>query len=138
MPTVLADLNLTVRTLPDDELHRIAEAGGPMAGHPQAHSLADKVKIPVLERDGQILGYWVLSDLTHMEPLWLAPEIRHQPKAAMALLAQVYTELQAAGVRFAFAVIDEADEAVIGSMAAHLGLKPLPGKLYGGFIPPKE
>jgi len=134
---ILSDLGLTVRTLPPEEAHRVTEAQGPMAHHPTPEALKHNTKIAVLEKDGEIVGYWVMFDTVHIEPLWLDPETRNHPKAAMALLAQVYTELQGAGVRQVFAVIGDQDAEVMGPMADRIGLSKLPGQLYGGFVPPK-
>lgn len=135
---VLSDLGITVRTLPPDEVHRITQAQGPMADHPNPEALKDTTRIVVLEKAGEIVGYWVMFDTVHIEPLWLDPETRNHPKAALGLLAQVYTELQGAGVRQVFAVIGDADAEVMGPMAEQLGLTKVPGQLFGGFVPPKS
>ena len=133
----LTGIGLTVRTLPPEERHKISQANGPMHDYPTGQ-LPENARIVVLEKEDTIVGYWVIFDAVHIEPLHLDPEVRNMPKAAMGLLAQVYTELQDAGVRSVFGIIDDADVPIVGAMAEQLGLKPLPGKIYGGFVPPKE
>jgi len=134
---ILSDEGITVRTLPPEEAHRVTEAQGPMANHPDPMVLKDSTRIVVLEKAGEIVGYWVMFDTVHIEPLWLDPETRNHPKAAMALLSQVYTELQGAGVRQVFAVIGDRDAEVMGPMAEQIGLSKIQGALFGGFVPPK-
>ena len=133
----LPGLGITIRTLPGEEVDRIVNANGPMHHFPNPGVLKDKAKIAVLEKDGAIIGYWVMFDTVHIEPLHLDPEVRQHPKAAMALLAQVYTELQDAGVGSVFAIISDEDAEVMAPMAEQLGLTKLPGSLYGGVVPPK-
>lgn len=128
---------ITARTLRPDEMSRLAEAGGPMHGYPSPETLAGSTKIVVLEREGAIVGYWVVADTVHIEPLWLDPSVRHHPRAAMDLLQQVYTELQNAGVGSVYAIIDEGNLEQMGPLARRVGLTEVPGRIFAGQVPAK-
>ncbi len=135
---------LRVRTLPPEEYDRLAQFPGPLgvvAGTTQLDP--EHTRLIIIEDpetrgpDGhpRILGYWTLFTTVHAEPLYLAEEMRHQPKVALQLLATVATELQDSQVQSIFAIIEPENVQVIGAMAERLGLRPLPGILYGGTVP---
>ena len=123
-----------VRLLPPEEFHRIASFPGPL------HALQgvpdpEHTRVIVAEQGDQIVGYWVLFNAVHAEPLWLDPIVRHKPKIAQDLLAAVLSELQSAGAQSVFAIIGDPELDTIGPMAERVGLVPLPGTLYAGAVP---
>lgn len=134
---------LIIRTLLPGEYHRIAQFPGPLgavAGTVQIDPDRTRLCIiedpDVLDADGRpvILGYWTLFQTVHAEPLYLDPSIRRHPKVAFQLLSAIIAELQATSTPSVFAIIEHENLAVMGPMAERLGLRPLPGILYGGQV----
>ena len=124
----------TTRVLPPEEFHRLSSFPGPLQAL-QGTPDPEHTRVVVVEQDGQIVGYWVLFNAVHAEPLWLDPSVRHKPKVALGLFAAVVSELQSAGVQSVFAIIGDPERETVGPMAERAGLVPLPGTLYGGAVP---
>ncbi len=123
----------TVRLLPKEEYERIADFPGPLR---ELQGVPDPVhtRLVVVEDEGKVVGYWMLFDTVHAEPLWLDPTIRHQPKVALELLQQISDELHVAGAQTIFAVIGEPERAVMEPLARKVGLVPIAGTLFGGTL----
>lgn len=121
-----------VHELPAEHFARLREAPGPLHGLPPPP--ADHARVLVVEdAEARLLGYWVLSDVVHADPLWLDPAVRGNPGVALRLLAQLGATLQACGVGAFFAVIDDAE---VADLAERLGFTRLPGALYAIAVPP--
>lgn len=129
LPPVTVD-GLTVRELPSSEWGKLASAGGMLAG---AHLPADSsARILVAEdASGRLCGYWVVAAMVHLEPLWLAPDVRHRAHFLLAWIGAVCEILRQEGIQFVFAVTGTPENA---QMAEALGLKEIPGRLYGGLL----
>lgn len=123
---------VSLRQLPPDEWGRLAAAPGPL--HGQSLPPTDNARVLVVEDRGQIVAYWVVSAMVHLDPLYIAPEYR-QPHLSLALLGLLKHTLDEAGVSFAFAVIGEGEgQAVNAGLATRLGLERVRGDLYGGWV----
>jgi len=125
---------MIVRELPACEFHRMRQAGGPLG-----EALRDQLRLPdpdhtrigvVEDATGAIKGYVVLFDALHVEPIWLDPDIRHQPKTGAKMLDWMVRKLRSCGAESAFGIILEADQATVAPLAAKVGFTPLPGQLY--------
>jgi len=134
MTQTIPEQTLTARVLPPSEYPRLKATSSPLAAvdiPAQTPAL-----VVVLERGDQIVAHWVLFDTVHADLLWADPAVRGNPRAAVTLIQQVYTELRRYGARYVYANIE--DEELMGSMAERLGFTRLPGVLYGMEIPPQE
>lgn len=124
---------VTLRLLPPAEWGRLFTVPGPLQGLPLPADGA--ARILVAEAAGTIVGYWCLTAVVHLDPVYIAPEYRQSPKLVLGLVGLLITLLRVENVAFAYAVIGDADQPVNGEMAEKLGLSRLPGALYGGAIP---
>lgn len=124
----------TIRELPQSAYPRLAQLPGPL--HGQILPQTDQIRVAVAEdATGQIVAYWVLSNVVHGDPLWLDPSVRGNPVVAAGLLTQLGAILQSCDVRALYVVI--ADPAV-AALAERLGFEQVPGALYGIAVPPQE
>jgi hypothetical protein len=128
----------TVRLLPIEEYPRLLDVDGPLRGI-QSIPDPDHTRIVVVEDQdtGRIIGYWVLGDVVHAEPLWLDPMIRSNPVVGRQLLEQVLGTLYLYGAQSVFVVIEDTNT-VVREMADQLGFEPLPGRLYALRLPVVE
>lgn len=78
----------------------------------------------------KIVGYWHMFDAIHLEPLWIAEEYRHRPKAGIKLWNKILELLDRAHAKVAFAFIDDADIPKNLPLAKKLGFRQIPGACY--------
>lgn len=96
----------------------------------------NSMKFIVVEKDGEIIGYWGLISVIHAEPLWIHPEHRKNIGVGRALWRGVVGILRKLGVPSVFALVEPGEGASEkGDMANRLGFTPI-GTLYAGRIPP--
>jgi hypothetical protein len=84
---------------------------------------------------GRIVGRWPVFNTVHIDGVYLAPDVRGNPRLVAAMVGAVVTKLQDAGVAVVYALTDTPESA---AMAEKLGLTALPGRLYVGPVPPKD
>ena len=129
------------RMLPPAEWSRILrdQPESPLAQQFQVNGIpdADSARICVVERDGRIVGSWMIFMACHAEPVYVNPDAR-TPSVIKALLEQTVTALQADHITHAFAVIADVDLLENAPMAHKLGFQKAPGELYFVRVPPKE
>src|SRR5687768_3173217 len=80
------------RVLPDEEVQKAIEAGGPLAELKVAPDKLKQMSVGVVEADGVIVAYWVVWFALHAEPLWVKPEFRRHP-AVIKHVVQVMREI---------------------------------------------
>jgi L-amino acid N-acyltransferase YncA len=131
-------VTITARVLPPAEWLRILaeQPESPLAGQFQANGIpdADSARICVVERDGVIVGSWMIFMAYHAEPVYVNPDAR-TPSVIKALLEQTVTTLRAEGITHAFALIADVDLLENAPMAHHLGFQKAPGELYFVRVP---
>lgn len=127
---------MEVRVLPKDAFDRLDGIGGPLETLPEPLDPEQTIVI-VAEDAGVIVGYWVLFDAVHAEPLWIDPDHRNRPQLAVLLLQTLLTELRAHGIQTVCGIIGDPEAAVMEPMARKVGMQPLPGRLWGGRVPPE-
>jgi hypothetical protein len=133
---VVVDAPWRVRELEPDEWDRLRgippfDRVGPM----DAAGRAGHVRMVVAETpDGKIVGYWMLFDAVHAEPMWIAEEFRHNPALIRRLWGKTRELLQEAGIPVAFAFIAEGALPTNLPQALRLGFQPLKGELFYLFV----
>ena len=120
------------RVLPVEEWHRLAgtelETLAPLLS-------PETTWIVVVEREGVIVACWAVTQMVHLEGIWIHPAHRTSPSIGRALLRGAWAQVRALGARWAItgATSDEV-RALIGKM----GGTRLPGEAYILPIPQKE
>ena len=119
---------VTVRELKPAEFYKLATLppfntdGIPAFGH---------TRVLVAETENKtIVGYWIIFDAVHVEPVWVAEEYRKRPGLARRGWKKVWEMLSSANVPYAFATILDRDAMPNESLALRLGFTRLPGALY--------
>lgn len=129
---------MTAHVLPSAEWPRIIteQPESPLAQQLQANGIpdADSARICVVEREGRIVGSWMIFMACHAEPVYVNPAAR-TPSVIKALLDLTVTTLQGEGITHAFAVIADVDLLENAPMAHHLGFQKAPGELYFVRVP---
>lgn len=90
----------------------------------------DRVAVMGVFRGDKLVGYWMLYDAVHVEPLWVAPEERKNPRLVRQLWGKVAEKLVESGTPMAYATIGDAALELNAPMAMRLGFKPLPTNLF--------
>lgn len=81
----------------------------------------------VEDATGRIVASWIAVPFTHLEGVWVDPDLQHSRVPLLLLKATIAT-LQAAGVQVAFTLAPDAD---VQRLAEHAGFEPTPGVLMG-------
>lgn len=121
--------NVSVRVLDPSEYHLLAylppfnTEGIPNFGHTTVVVMEDN-------EVGRIVGYWMLFDAVHVEPLWIHEDYRKRPGVGRRLWRKVRDILVGANVPGAFAMILDHDAVPNVSMAKRLGFTKIEGELY--------
>jgi hypothetical protein len=122
---------LIARVLPPAEWPRILteQPESPLAQQFAANGIPDpaSARICIVEREGRIVGSWMIFMACHAEPVYVNEDAR-TPSVIKALLEQMVTALQAEGVTHAFALIADVDLLKNAPMAHHLGFQKAPGE----------
>jgi N-acetylglutamate synthase-like GNAT family acetyltransferase len=110
------------RLLPRDEWNRLAgteaEAVYPF--------LPETARVLVAERDGAVVGTWVLTPIYHVECLWVAPALR---KSTIA--ARLWTGMRLICASLGIErVMTGAMTDDVRALLAHVGGEQLPGDHY--------
>lgn len=135
LPPVEVD-GLTLRELPPEEWWKLAEASGPLSGW-QIPAGSDSARILVAEDPtvgGDIVAYWVIAAMVHLDPLWIDAPYRGRAHFLMALIGALITILGESGVHYTYAIVGDGDQPANGILAEKLGLSKVPGTLYGGSL----
>ena len=129
---------MTIRayTLPAADAARALEAGGPLADLGADPAALAKLAIAVVEVDGRIVAYWVVSYALHVEPLWVVPEYRRHPGVIRGIVAEMQRIVVETQEPAAFCVIDQQNLAVVEPYAARLGFQAAPGQLFYVVVQP--
>lgn len=135
LPPAVAD-GVTIRELPPEEWARASEVGGPLHGRPLPP--AAHARILVGEVEGQIVAYWVLAAMAHLDPLWIDEAYRHRAHFFLGLVGGMVTLLQREGITLAYALITHDLAPTQGKLIERLGFVPIDAALYAGAIPPAE
>lgn len=114
----------TTRILPPSEWHRLAgtEVESIVPGLVPEHTA-----VLVVERDGAIVGTWVLMRMAHVECFWVAPQHRGKAGVAGRLLRSMRGLLHEWGVS---APITGSVTPEVTSMIERLGGIRLPGEHF--------
>ena len=130
--------SLNARVLPPDSWVRILQEQpeSPLAQQWSIHGIPDATHahVCVVERDGRIVGSWMIFAAIHVEPVYIQPDAR-TPSIIKALLERTVQTLQDDGITIAFAVIADVDLLENAPMAHHLGFQKAPGELYFVRVP---
>lgn len=79
----------------------------------------------------RVVGYWMLFDTIHVEPLWLHPDYRKRSGVLRKLWGKVADMLGRTETKRAFAIIQNDDEAeALREQAKRLGFQRMTGDLY--------
>jgi hypothetical protein len=109
--------NITVRELPVEEYHRLpSEVSCP----------PEMTRFAVAEKDGEIIAYWRLAQVIHLEPIWIHPNHR-KGFLVRRLWKQVLSILDVCGISSAFCFSDRDD---IADYVQRLGLIELPYRTF--------
>ena len=131
-------MNITARVLPPADWVRILQEQpeSPLAQQLSANGMPDSAnaRICVVERDGRIVGSWMIFAAIHAEPVYVNQDAR-TPNLIKALLELLVSTLQAEGVTLAFGVIADVDLLENAPMAHKLGFQRAPGELYFVRVP---
>jgi hypothetical protein len=79
---------------------------------------------------GQVVGYWIIFDAIHIEPLWVAPSHRKNPGLLRRMWFGVKRVLCEVSAKRAFAIILDADADENLPQTMRMGFRKLPGSLY--------
>lgn len=123
-------MQITPRTLAPSEVQRAIDAGGPLSELQVSAEALKSMTIAVVEVDGAIAAYWVVSYALHVEPLWIAPRWRKHPGVVGGIVQQMQRVVEATEAPAAFCVIDDANAAEMAPYADRLGFVRAPGTLY--------
>lgn len=112
---------MTVRSLPADEWHRLAET--------EARDVWPKLdpmyaKVIVVENDGQIIASHVLVPVWHLECLWVHPDHRRRAGVLRRLWRGVVETLRGMGIP---AVATAACSDDVRRLLTHVHAEPLVG-----------
>lgn len=91
--------------------------------------------VVVVERDGVIVGTWVVMQLVHIECCWIAPEFRTSGSVARRLLRGMYDAAKTFGAR---TVLTAALSDDVRALIARLQGQRLPGDHYVVPLPERE
>lgn len=130
--TTLAPPSVRIRELEAHEFGILSTLPGPLQHATIAPGMA---RVLVVERDGEIAGYWMVYDAPHAEPLWLREDVRGRYDVVKPLLEAMVALLQECGVTFTFAIIGDQDLAMNVPLAERIGFTKIPGQLYGAVVP---
>ena len=115
----------TIRELPDEEYYRmenhpyLTAAGMP---YPQP----EQVRFVVTEKDGEIIGFWVVALVYHLEPVYVEPQYRGQ-QVAYKMWEQVKQLLAGYHIKQALCL---GDPTATEKYLSGLGLEKLPYSVY--------
>jgi N-acetylglutamate synthase-like GNAT family acetyltransferase len=118
---------MTVRQLPPEEWHKLAELPIASGGIPDPM----RCEIVVAEEDGKIVGTWGLVMTPFLEGLWVEEEYR-KSSAAPKLLVEMKKLLVERGVIQAFTLVQSTDVLILAHKA---GFDRIPGDLMMIFQP---
>ena len=115
---------MTTRILPPDEWHRLSEteAGTEWQRFDPAHA-----QVLVAEREGVIVGCWVLLTIPHVECLWIAPSERGRSSVGRRLLSSMRLMARAMGAHWVWTAAVSED---VRQLLEHVGARKLNGDHY--------
>jgi hypothetical protein len=79
-----------------------------------------------------IKGYWVAQNVVHIEPIWLADEVR-SGLTGIKMYAALLAALKQHNIEHFYTFVDKAE---IGDYLIRLGLQLMPYVTYKGVVPP--
>jgi N-acetylglutamate synthase-like GNAT family acetyltransferase len=84
-------------------------------------------KVLAVERDGQIVGCWILAPVYHAECLWMHPEHRGKTSVARRLWGLMRSTCRQLGIR---TVATAADSDTVRDLLAHVQAIKVPADTY--------
>lgn len=113
-----------VRELPEEEWPRLMELGDPNLK--ELPDRGGRVRIFVEEEDQEIIGYWMVAAVVHIEPCWVRPDKRGG-FVVHRLWGAVRGFLDSCRIPQAFCLTEQAP---VANYLTRLGLQELPEKTF--------
>ena len=116
---------MVIRELPPEEFHRLQ--GLPMLdGLGLDNANPDFTRFVVAEVEGEIMGFWALTQAIHVEPIWVHPTLRGTtaPGRMWVKVKQILADFR---IKTAFCCVDTP---TVSGYVQRLGFEKMPHDLY--------
>jgi N-acyl-L-homoserine lactone synthetase len=112
------------KILPKEEYQRLVGT----EAEPLINDLGDETTVLVIEKDGKIVGSWLMIQTYHAECVWIDPNEAGNPVIPNRLIKGMMNIAKAVGAKHL--VTSALDKNVVRLIVEHLKGKKIPGKHF--------